>query len=449
MFTDGPVALLLLAANMVVLGGAGALLLSRRPAVVMFVVLLAPCVPAAMTANSIEGETEPGRLGGYVRVSLIMLGGGAGLVAWLKNGERRRGPLLGQYILLAVFLAWAMASTLHSAAPFYTFVRTATFVGLGCFMLGLHVWGADERGLERLLDAVFAFVAVWIVANAATALLWPAKAWWWNAPARLQGLKNHPNAMGSFCAMSYPVVLWRLSRSRGPVRAGIAALAAAAAVMQLLSGSRTSLLCAGVGVGMFLLAAGRPRAFAGFAAAGAIAGIILLASPPASLRRRVTDDTAVNLTGRPEIWRAGWYLVEERPIEGFGYDAETRVLQDPAYQRTARVRFSVTARQSMHNGYLSVLAGTGVVGLALWLAVLALPYVKAWRVEPGERKALAIGIMSMGLIANLVESQITPASNLTAAMFWIAWALAGRLAAGVGSRPAPPLRTGTSDEVVA
>jgi len=444
---DEPVALLLLAANMIVLGGAGAVLLSRRPAVAMFVVLLAPCVPAAMTPNALEGETEPGRLGGYVRVSLVMLGGGAGLVAWLGAGRRRQGRVPGQYILLAVFLAWAMASTLRSAAPFYTLVRAVTFVGLGCFMLGLHVWGADERGLEGILGALFAAVAVWIVANAAMSLLWPAKAWWWNAPARLQGLSNHPNSMGSFCAMSYPVILWRLSRSRGPARAGLMALIGVVAVMQLLSGSRTSLLCAGVGVGAYFLAAGRPRALAGLAATGALAGIVLLASPPASLRRRVTDDTAVNLTGRPEIWRAGWYLVEERPVEGFGYDAETKVLQDPAYQRTARVRFSVTARQSMHNGYLSVLAGTGVVGLAIWLAVLALPYVKAWRVDARDRKALAIGIMSMGLVANLVESQITPAASLTAAMFWVAWALAGRLAAGVGPRPAPPLRTGTGGEV--
>jgi len=440
MLADEPVALLLLAANMVVVGCAGAVLLSRKPGVVMLIVLLAPCVPAAIAPNALEGETEPGRLGGYVRVSLIMLGGGAGLVAWLKNGRRRRGALPGQYIILAAFLAWAMASTVRSSAPFYTFVRAVTLVGLGCFMLGLHVWGGDERGLEGLLGALFAFVAAWIVANAATAVLWPAKAWWWNAPARLQGLNNHPNAMGSFCAMSYPVILWRLSRSRGPVRAGIATLFGVVAVMQLLSGSRTSLLCAGMGTGAYLLAAGRPRALACFAAAGALAGIVLLASPPASLRRRVTDDTAVNLTGRPEIWRAGWYLVEERPIEGFGYDAETRILQDPAYQRTARVRFSVTARQSMHNGYLSVLAGTGVVGLVMWLAVLALPYVRAWRVEAGERKALAIGIMSMGLVANLVESQITAAAGLTAAMFWVAWALAGRLAAGVGSGPASPLR---------
>jgi O-antigen ligase len=184
---------------------------------------------------------------------------------------------------------------------------------------------------------------------------------------------------------------------------------------------------------------------------GAAAAVILLASPPASLKRRITDETAINLTGRPAIWRAGWYLVEERPLEGFGYDAETKVLQDPAYQRTARVRFSVAARQSMHNGYLSILAGTGVIGLAMWLALLALPFTIVWRIEAGGRKALAIGIMSMGLLTNLVESQITPASSLTAAVFWIAWAVAGRLAAGVRPGPASPLRkgtgTGTSGEV--
>ncbi len=445
--TDEPGALLLLAANALVLGAAGALVLSRRPGVVVLLMLLAPCIPSAMTPNALEGETEPGRLGGYVRVSLLMLAGGAGLVAWLRQRRRgRRESMPAQYVVFALFLAWALASTFRSAAPFYTFARAATFGGVGCFMLGLHAWGADEGGLDWILDVLFAFVVLWVAANLMTTALWPGKAWWWNAPERLQGLKNHPNALGSFCAMSYPVILWKYWRSQGPARGALVALAAGVGAMQVMSGSRTSLLCAGLGVGACLLAAGRPRAFACFVGAGAVAGLLLLASPPASLQRRVTDDTAVNLTGRPAIWRAGWYLVEERPLEGFGYDAETKVLQDPAYQRTARVRFSVTARQSMHNGYLSVLAGTGVIGLALWLALLAVPYARAWRVEAGGRRALAIGIMSIGLVANLVESQITPAASTTAAMFWIAWAVGGRLAAGVRPGPAPPLRTGPAGE---
>ncbi|MHC5053303.1 MAG: O-antigen ligase family protein [Planctomycetota bacterium] len=445
--TDEPAGLLLLAANMVVLGGAGALLLSRRPGIAIFVLLLAPCIPSAISPNSLEGEAEPGRLGGYARVSLIMLAGGAGSLAWLRSGKRRRGRLPAQYIVLAAFLAWAMASTVRSAAPFYTFVRAATFMGLGGFTLGLHAWCADERGLQRVLDAVFAFVALWVAANVITLLLLPGKAWWWNAPERFQGLKNHPNSMGSFCAMSFPVVLWRYWRCRGAGRVALVALGGALGAMLLMSGSRTSILCGGLGMVACLLAAGRPKSSAALLAAGAVAGIVLLVSPPASFRRRVADDTSVNLTGRPAIWRAGWYMVEERPLEGFGYDAETKVLQDPAYQRTARVRFSVTARQSMHNGFLSILAGTGVVGLALWLALLAVPYGRAWLVRAGGRKGLAVGIMSMGLLANLVESQITPASSLTAAMFWVAWAVAGRLAAGVRAGPASALRTGTGGEV--
>jgi O-antigen ligase len=103
----------------------------------------------------------------------------------------------------------------------------------------------------------------------------------------------------------------------------------------------------------------------------------------------------------------------------------------------------------MHNGYLSVLAGTGVVGFALWVALLAVPYARAWRVRSGGRKGLVAGIMTMGLAANLVESQITPAASVSAAMFWIAWAVAGRLAAGVRTGPASPLRTGTGGEVAA
>ncbi len=441
-----PAALLLILANAVVLGGAGALLLSRRPEVVVWIVLLAPCVPSAMTRNSAEGEESPGRLGGYVRVSLIMLAGGAGLVAWVRRakGQRgQRGRLPAQYIVLAAFLAWAMVSTLRSAAPFYTFVRATTFTGLGCFMLGLHAWSGEERGLDRVLGALLAFIVAWTVLNAAAVFLWPGKVWWWNAPARLQGLKNHPNALGSFCAMACPVILWKWWRSRGGARVGLVALGGTVAVMLILSGSRTSLLCGGLGVAACLAAAGRRRTCAAFVAAAAAGALVLMASPTAGLRRRVDDGTAVNLTGRPAIWRAGWYLVEERPLEGFGYDAETRVFQDAAWQRDARVEFGVTARQSMHNGYLSVLAGTGVVGLALWLGVLAVPMVGALRARACGGKGLVVGMLSVGLVTNLVESQITPAASTAAAMFWVAWAAAGRTRAGVTGGPALPLRTRT------
>ena len=94
----------------------------------IFLMLLAPCVPAALTPNGLEGETEPGRLGGYVRVSLLMLSGGAGLVAWLRLRRRRRDSIPAQYVVLAGVSMWERR---WSQMVYWIGAATITFGVLG------------------------------------------------------------------------------------------------------------------------------------------------------------------------------------------------------------------------------------------------------------------------------------------------------------------------------
>ncbi len=432
--------LAVLAAVLAVLGAAGALWLSRRPSLAVAIALLSPLVSAALKGNSEEAEMADTGIGAYIRVSLLLLAGLAGLVAFLRarSGEAARGRLPGQFLLLGAFLLLALASAAWSVDPAYTLVKAGSFLALACLLAGVVAWSREPGGIERVLNAAFGFSALWALANLAAMALWPARTWWWNAPDRFQGLSDHPNSMGGFCMMAYPLFLWKLMTSRGAVRLVAAAAIPACGLMQLLSGSRSSMIGAGVGILVFLLAARRPRTALAFAGAVALAAAAVLAHPPESLRREVSDDAAVNLTGRPDIWNASWRLFLERPLAGYGFETQNKLLGDSEFQRIAGVNWTVLPSQSTHNGYLSVVLGGGAVAFLLWLALLLLPYVRLLDLPPGPPRAVVLSIMTMSLATNMVESLITGGGSLQAVIFWLAWALAARLPEAPAGREALP-----------
>jgi O-antigen ligase len=420
--------LVLLAANLAVLGIVGAVWLSGRPVAAVCVALVSPCVSALLKGNSPEAELAEGGPGGYLRVGLLLLAGGAGLAAFAR--ERLSGPgarLPWQFLLLGAFLLAALASTAWSVDPAYTLIKAGSFVALACFLAGLLVWSRQPGGLDRVLNAVFVFSAVWVLANFASLFLWPARAWWWNAPGRFQGLTEHPNSLGGFCMMAYPILLWQLLRQRGLARLGIGGLVVICAGMQFMSGSRSSLVGAALGILIFLIAVGKRRWALAFTVTAGLGVAVLAVNPPESFQRQFGDDSALGLTGRPEIWSASWRLFERRPLAGYGFETQNKLFQDSEYQKTSGVQWTVLANQSTHNGYLSILLGDGLPAFLVWLAALLLPYARAWGLAAGPPRGVVLALMTMGLLTNMVESLIAGGSSLPAVMLWIAWALGARI----------------------
>ncbi len=133
------------------------------------------------------------------------------------------------------------------------------------------------------------------------------------------------------------------------------------------------------------------------------------------------------MTGRPELWDAGFFLLKERPVLGYGYDVEGKVFDDPRFYERARVLWSGSANVPLHNGYLSVAVGLGMVGTLLWLTVLLVPLWKTVRLPYSEHKAVILSIMVACLILNFSESIITGGRSLVAIIFWISWVMAERL----------------------
>lgn len=76
-----------------------------------------------------------------------------------------------------------------------------------------------------------------------------------------------------------------------------------------------------------------------------------------------------DLTGRVSLWRTAQTVWEDHPIVGIGSDAF------PSVNRSGR---------AVHNTYLVVLVETGIIGLAIYLILLANVFTTAWQLPKWE-----------------------------------------------------------------
>ncbi|HEY1252432.1 MAG TPA: O-antigen ligase family protein [Thermoanaerobaculia bacterium] len=236
---------------------------------------------------------------------------------------------------------------------------------------------------DRVLGAALSGVAV----SAALALgqragVAPAETnGFWKLTGRLSGGAVDPNALGMLCGMAAVVALGRLfsaipaiavERRGGAVRWAVTAALCAAGLA--LSGSRSGLLVAGLGVAFLLFSAGRFRRRLAVLAAGAA----LLAVVAVAARRGAPGTTGTRLSelldpslpaeyktsARPLLWDSAVRLFRRHPIEGAGLGAFSWQLPD-LLAETGR---SLPIRDNPGSAYLQALAETGLVGLVLTLA---------------------------------------------------------------------------------
>jgi O-antigen ligase len=202
------------------------------------------------------------------------------------------------------------------------------------------------------------------------------------AGALVAALRSPPLRIAALVAVPFCVVGLFLTVSRGGLVALAAALLAAVAV-----------------AGRW-----RPAILAIVAVAGVVAVGYFASVAPPEARQRVTH--VQGGTGREDVWKVGWRMVEAEPIRGIGAgnfpNTSVHYLLEPGV--IARSDFIVDTPKVAHNMYLEVLAETGVIGLALFLGILGfslgctLQAVRSFR-DAGDQ---ALEIVSRALFVALV-----------------------------------------------
>ncbi|WP_336961743.1 O-antigen ligase family protein [Sphingobium aquiterrae] len=221
-----------------------------------------------------------------------------------------------------------------------------------------------------------------------------------------RGVMTHKNFAGAACA--YTVLLFAFDRRKIPLWLS-GAVVMAAGWFLIESGSKTSAgLCLfAVAIGaVFSLwpGKGRPAAIVFLlivGMAGAIAGLVFKDPLNASF----TDAKA--FTGRPLIWKALWSFWQDHPWLGSGFGSFWNVGPNGPIYRYATdwvVKIEVG-----HNGFLDLLAQTGVIGLVLALAAgVVIPTYKllARSDDNGARGAMLAALLSFSIAHNATESSL-------------------------------------------
>ncbi len=227
---------------------------------------------------------------------------------------------------------------------------------------------------------------------------------------RLGGAGLNPNELGALLAVA-AVLATCLAVSRAP-SAGARLIALAAALLStllvIMTESRGAMLGLTAAVLVTPFAAGRGRRAAALAVALAAAlsvAVWVTTAAPAQTRERLTQPTSSG-SGRVDLWTVGLRMVKDEPITGVGAGnfpvSSVHYLLQPG--AIARDEFIVDHPKVTHNIYLQVLAELGVIGLALFLALIGTCLGCVLRAARTFRRqgAATMELLSRGLFIALV-----------------------------------------------
>jgi len=222
---------------------------------------------------------------------------------------------------------------------------------------------------------------------------------------RLGGVLGPCNLkLGVVLASLSPFLLVAAAQRFG--RIGWLVAVALVGVIVLLAGSRASWITYGL---VLLLSGWRllgwKRLLGVFAFGAVLLAILAVASP--QVRERVARTTQVTsasatgvddaLSGRARIWSAAWCIIRSHPVNGVGPRGfrEAFPACDPQPERIAE--WGLGPAHHAHQIVLEILSETGVIGLLLWLAGVAMAR-RAWRyAEAGAREAAWPAMLALGV----------------------------------------------------
>jgi O-antigen ligase len=366
-------------------------------------------------------------------------------VAWLaavafasKAGMRPLGLVARQPVLaaaLALFTVWMMVSYVW-ATDFALATESVSRLALNFALFPIVLAFVVKR---RHVVALFAVYLAASVASVAYGVIAEPSV---GDPAegRLAGAGINPNELGAMLVVA--VVLGfglGLVRSWHPlVRIAAFSAAGVSAVGIFLTQSRGALFGLTVAMLVAPLAVGRGRRLAAVVVTAsavvlAVGWFGIFASETA--RERITNPSTQGGSGRADLWKVGWRMVEDHPIRGVGagnFPARSvDYLLRPG--RTESDLYIVDNPKVPHNIYLAVLAELGIVGFLFFVTILATALIAAIQAarQFTRRRQPVLDLLSRTLVIALVGylAALFFSSQLFEKQLWLLLAMAPALLA--------------------
>jgi len=292
---------------------------------------------------------------------------GLGLLAIVERGKVRR-PAVG-HVMMALFVVLAALSYLWSLYPEGTLVEAFSYVQL--LTLVWLIWDLAP-GVREQMYLMQAYVLGTFVSAVDTIYLFLAHEE--SVYQRYAGAKLDANDLGLIMALSVPMSYYLLIHNKGWMVWVYRVQLILAGTTILLTASRGATLATVVALTIVPLTQARLN---GRQRVALLLTIVLLVSgalffvPATSWQRLSTLPTEFEqgtFTGRTIIWKAGWEIFRAHPFFGIGANAfrviVSRVLAEPIRLGEA------DPAPPAHNTFLSVLVEQGVLGFAVFCAML-------------------------------------------------------------------------------
>lgn len=233
---------------------------------------------------------------------------------------------------------------------------------------------------------------------------------------------SEKNALGGHASRAsflFAFLAWRDARYR---RWWLGALAISL-VLVIMSKSATSLLGAGLGLGVlgaaWWMLKGRRWSLAlvwGGVTVVGLAILVYLTAPALLLGLIGKDET---LTGRTDIWVELLNAISQKPALGYGYLAFWGLDSEPRYWLQRAVDWNAP---SGHNGWLDLAISLGLVGVGLFAIDMAVNLWRAGRLSlRSPTGVFAIGFLAQFLLFAMSESILLAQNSI----LWATYAFVG------------------------
>ncbi len=352
---------------------------------------------------------------------LALLGVIAAYVVQRRLGKADPKPMTPLDWLLLAFLASLTISMLLAGWQASPHETSPVWRLAGGYLIPFCVyWIArqsplSESRLRHVLGAMVAFGAYLAV----TGLCETAGLWSFVFPryiadpnvglhfGRARGPMVHSVTYGVYLSTAL-LALWQLLRTAPtrPRKLALAALVPLFAAGLYVSLTRSVWMGAGIAA-LVVVAMTFPAPWRRLAFGGAIAGALFLLvfkldSIIGLQREGSVADTRNSVDMRGSFAYVSWLMFQDRPIWGFGFGQFPTAKLDYLADRTSDLPLEQIRGYVHHNGYLSLLTETGLVGLGLFLAVLTGWSRRAWLLSRDAAEpdwARALGPLALGVFA--------------------------------------------------
>jgi len=318
-------------------------------------------------------------------------------------------------ILAIIFIIYAFFSSFYSLYPALTRERATTVLALYISVFWIIWKYAHDQGPEKVVYLILQVMWIVFIASYLIIFIGPYRPF---LMGRFAGIFGNPNGLGVTSAILLPLSLWQFLETKKKFALFLFILILLAL---FFSAARGSLNATAVALGYFIYARSkkyRPSVF--FFSMSFILIFIWIVQIfiKEAFMHYIRSESIPILGGRLEIWPIALNLIIDKPIFGYGFGVEDKLIG------LKKIILLQHAGTYVHNSYLGMLLQLGLLGFIIFfIPLFILLFKELFSREQNETVATLRYALRASLIAGLIccfyESWIYSVGNAQAFPFWI------------------------------